>query len=90
MTIDLKNVICKDEYIIGFKEDVINQYKAYAQQLLDDLLNVYDDGYMSELEQVLSLIDDLKRSKFNDDTLIKVSECQMGNYNVEKIIDLYE
>lgn len=90
MTIDLKNVICKDEYIIGFKEDVINQYKAYAQQLLDGLLNVYDNGYMSELEYVLALIDEIKISKYNDDTLIKVSGHPMGAYNVEKIIDLYE
>lgn len=83
MRLDLKeyNIISKDEFIIGFIDDVIKLYKDYAKQIIDDMLS------KEELLEVYTLLENLinATSEEYDVFLVKVYCHPMGAYQFKKV-----
>lgn len=78
-----KNVILKDDNIIGYTEDVMNYLKSEIKRLLFNNGKVVEEE-LDAMKNMLELIVNIKNNFYG---LIKVYSHPMGDYMVESLED---
>lgn len=76
-----KNVILKDDMIIGYEDDIVKYLKSEIDRLLKNVVEEDTDF----IKDMIDLIAEIKNNRCG---LLKIAPCSMGGYSIEEI-ELY-